>query len=249
MLWKERNGIHWLEFELFQGLPLTHALFLRNGGVSPKPFFSLNFSPFSGDTHENVQKNIEMALSIINAGSAAYSHLEHSNKVIRVDSPGLTNKKNADALSTSQRGLALMTTYADCQCALIYDPVKHIAGNVHSGWRGCVKNIYKETVEHMKNAHGSKASDLLVGIGPSLSPERAEFMNYAVELPKSFLSYRINEFHFDFWNIAYDQLKDAGVSPAHIEIAKICTYNNPDHFFSYRRDKLTGRHAGFIALQ
>ncbi len=250
MITREKDGIKWLEFDLFQEHPrLAHALFLRHGGASPEPYTSLNFSSFHGDSSQNIHANINRVQKIFNFQEIAYSCLKHGKTVLKVDHPKNVIQKEADGLTTQKPHIALMSTYADCQCALFYDPIQQVVANIHAGWRGCVVNIYAETVRHLVATYGSNPDNLLVGVGPSLGPTRAEFINYATELPTEFLPYRINPTHFDFWAIAKDQLQEAGVLPHHIEIAQICTYDNPKDYYSYRRDKLTGRHAGIIFLQ
>ena len=142
-----------------------------------------------------------------------------------------------------------MMKHADCQAAIFYDPVHHALANVHSGWRGNVKNIYQTTILKMASVFGTKPQDLLVGISPSLGPQHAEFKNYKVEFPEHFWSFQVCPEYFDLWAIARHQLEEAGVLPYHIEIAGICTYANKEDCYSYRRDKVTGRHATLAMLR
>lgn len=88
-----------------------------------------------------------------------------------------------------------------------------------------------------------------MGIGPSLGPNRAEFINHKVELPSTFLPFQFKENYFDFWEISKMQLSDAGICKEHIEIAGICTYSEEDDFFSHRRDKKRGRNGTVVALK
>jgi hypothetical protein len=148
-----------------------------------------------------------------------------------------------DAMITQKTDLALMILHADCQAAILYDPVRGALGNVHSGWRGNVKNIYAATIQKMAQVFGSKPQDLLVGISPSLGPDNSEFKNYRTEFPREFWEFQVRPEYFDLWAIARYQLEQCGVLSHHIQIAEICTYANPADYFSYRRDKIIGSHA------
>lgn len=249
MIRREHNGVVWLEFAIFQGFPLEHAYFLKEGGVSQPPYASLNFSYYTGDQRETVDRNFSIVMKMFPETELALSGLVHGKKVAVVDGKCSPREVEADGLVTDKRGLMLMTTFADCQCALIYDPKHHAVANIHSGWKGNVSNIYGEAVAVMKEVYGSNPKDLRVGIGPSLGPIHAEFKNYASELPEAFLKYRLKECHFNFWKIARDQFEEVGVLSQHIEIAEMCTFQEKDLFFSYRREKITGRHAGVIVLR
>ena len=144
---------------------------------------------------------------------------------------------------TQKTDLALMILHADCQAAIFYDPVHGAIANVHSGWRGNVKNIYLATIQKMARVFGSKPQDLLVEISPSLGPDNSEFRNYRTELPQEFWEFQVRPEYFDLWAIARHQLEQCGVLSHHIQIAEICTFANPQDYFSYRRDKIIGSHA------
>ncbi len=155
---------------------------------------------------------------------------------------------NCDSLMTNEPYKALMIRHADCQATLFYDPKNRAIANVHAGWKGSVLNIYAETIGQMQKVFGSKPADLIVCVSPSLGPDNAEFIHFAEELPEEFWSFQITPNHFDFWAITTHQLQNEGILPSHIEMARIDTYSAPEDYFSYRRDKITGRHATCILL-
>src|SRR5262249_11397000 len=97
-------------------------------------------------------------------------------------------------------------------------------------------------------AFGSRPEDLLVGISPSLGPHSAEFKNYRTEFPQELWGFQVRPEYFDLWALARHQCEECGILPQHIEIAEICTYANPEDYFSYRRDGVTGRNATVAAL-
>lgn len=153
-----------------------------------------------------------------------------------------------DGACTNAPYHVLTIRHADCQPAFFYDPHKNVIAAVHCGWRGSVQNMYAKTVSTLKTVYGCLPQDLLVGIGPSLGPHYAEFVNYIDELPPSFLPWD-GKNRFDFWNISKQQLVEAGIPPSNIEIARICTYETDKQFFSYRRDKTIARNISCIVLK
>jgi copper oxidase (laccase) domain-containing protein len=123
-----------------------------------------------------------------------------------------------------------------------------VIANVHCGWRGSVKNILGQTVRVMNKCFQCDSSDLVAGIGPSLGPCCAEFINYRKEIPEIFWCYKSADNHFDFWALSRDQLVGAGVLRENIENSSICTKCNSATFFSYRAERQTGRFASVIGI-
>ncbi len=248
MLQKQcEGGLHWLEFELLAEFKnLTHALFLRTGGVSQPPFHSLNFSYVVGDAKPHVDANRQKASQLLHVPFVPLQ-MSHSKIVHRVTHYS-DREYQGDALTTSQANMGLLITHADCQAAIFYDPQHHALANVHCGWRGNVQNIYAETVQHMKACYSSSPQDLLVCISPSLGPDEAEFIHYKTELPEPFWEYQCKPNHFNLWEISKAQLLACGILPHHIQIAEISTFAHPEHYFSFRRDKTCGRNATVAVL-
>jgi YfiH family protein len=251
MIRKEKNNIFWLEYEIFQPFPhVRHGVFLRHGGISNKPHDSLNFSFLVGDTADNVKTNTKKALETLNIHHQEIrGNLTHSKAVLHVDSTNTPIPNNCDALTTNQTELPLLSTHADCQAALFYDPINNAIANVHCGWKGNVQNIYLETIKYMTKHYNTNPKDLLIGISPSLGPQKAEFRNFTSEFPKELEKYQVSPLHFDLWTLAKDQLTNEGIPQKNIEIAQICTLSNTNDFFSYRQEKNCGRNASIICLK
>jgi YfiH family protein len=250
MLRRKQGDVEWLEFELLQDIPdLVHGVFLRHGGFSAEPYASLNVGGAAGDDLEVVRRNREKIGATLGLDNLVLGFQRHRTRVVAVPAQDAAELEDCDGLCTQQKGMGLLVQHADCQAAIFYDPINHAIANVHAGWRGNVQNIYKEAVDVLcKTAH-SKPENLLVGISPSLGPQASEFKNYQVELPESFLPFQIKPTYFDLWAISRSQLEACGILPHHLEIASICTYSNPEDFFSYRREKKSGRHATVVALR
>ncbi len=248
MLKKKDQGVEWLEFELLADQPrLKHGIFLRHGGVSEGPFASLNVGGGTGDKELHIKKNREKVMRALGAQKFVSGKQVHGVEIAHV--PASLEVGECDGLVTEQKEVALLIKHADCQAAIFYDPTLHVVANVHCGWRGNVSNIYKEAVKFLVNQFGSKPANLLVGVSPSLGPENSEFKNYQTEIPKSLWSFQIKPTYFDLWEISQAQLLELGLLPHHIEIARLCTFHGKEDYFSYRRDKVTGRHATLAYLK
>ncbi len=229
---------------------LFHAVFNRQEGASPPPWHSRNVSFGTGDNPENVLKNRERIKKSLGAGRLVSANQVHGSKVHVVsDFPSEDVEINGfDALVTNVAGVGLMIQQADCQAVLLFDPVKQVVGIAHVGWRGSVADIISKTIFTMNTVLASEPTDLRAAISPSLGPCCAEFINFLTELPPELHGYQVRPNYFDFWSISRDQLCSAGVRPENITVAEICTYCNQD-YFSYRRDKETGRFGSVIGLR
>ncbi len=250
---RHTNGtVAWLTFNLFTEYPgLVHGIFLRHGGVSLADFASLNFGRCQGELTENIAENRRRALAALNVNEYCSLWQKHGIRIVPAapDQKEEGPQEEGDGLTTNKPGLSLSILHADCQAAIFYDPIHHALSTIHCGWRGNVQNIYHETVATMRTLYGSNPEDLLVGISPSLGPTASEFIHYLTELPPSFHSFQIKPSYFDLWAISRWQLAECGILPHHVEIAEICTFSNPQDYFSYRRVKASGRHATIACLK
>jgi YfiH family protein len=248
MIRKNKGELEWLEFELLADIPdLVHGIFLRHGGVSQGPYYSLNIGGGTGDDSKKIAENRRRIFEALNIKQWVEGKQVHGNGVAFVEDSH-QRVGECDALITIKKGIGLMIKHADCQAAIIYDPIHRAIANVHSGWRGNVKNIYGTVVQKMRSRFRSNPKNLLVGISPSLGPTQAEFINYRLELPEEFWEFQVSPYHFDLWAIARFQLEESGILPHHIEIAEICTYTQERDYFSYRRNKTSGRNATCVML-
>lgn len=229
---------------------LSAVTFSRHGGVSETPYHSRNVGLQVGDDQALVLRNralIKEELGLVRLVSAKQVHGE---SILNVDWLPDADEEHAghDTLMTNIPGLGLMVQQADCQAVMLYDPEHRAVANIHSGWRGSVANIIAKTVAAMIAAYGTRPASLFAAISPSLGPCCGEFVNYRQELPLAFHGYQTQPNHFDFWAISRDQLRDTGVRSEQIEIAGCCTACD-GNYFSYRRDKVTGRFASVIGIK
>ena len=239
-----------LVFPAFASSVLFHGVFNRLGGVSHAPWDSRNVSFGLGDRPEHVRANRERIKKSLGCAHLVSAGQVHGSDVYIVkETPEEDFEVNGfDALITNIGGIGLMIQQADCQGVMLFDPRKRAVGIAHAGWRGSVADIVSRTVSAMNFAYATDPVDLIAAISPSLGPCCAEFVNYINELPLSFHGYQVRPNYFDFWAISHDQLCSAGVKSENIHATHICTRCTQD-YFSYRRDKETGRFASVIGLR
>jgi len=255
----EWTAMHYTQFDNLKNAPrLAHGVFSRNGGLSPPPFASLNVGLGIGDSEALVLKNRDAIARTMGFSRTLFLNQTHGKRVLvlkRESGPGSSQPNrhdlSADGAVTDIPGLLLFIQTADCQAVMLHDPVKGVAANIHSGWKGSAANIIGAGVETMKTEFGSDPLNILAGIGPSLGPCCAELVNYRTELPRNAWQYRREgqSRHFDFWRMSRDQLVDRGVRSGNIELSGTCTKCASEHYFSFRRNRTTGRFASVIGLK
>lgn len=160
---------------------------------------------------------------------------------------------NTDALYSFEPNLLLTTFAADCVPILLYNEKKGLIGAVHSGWQGTVKEVTAKLFEHLKKEESCNPEDFHVQIGAALSQEKFEVdedvylkfkaLGYADEF--MYHNTESDKYHIDNQLIVQKQCELAGIPSGNISIDRTCTYQNPEGF-SYRLDKKSGRHMGFI---
>ncbi len=221
---------------------------MRLGGVSPDPFGELNVGAHTGDAAERVRINRRRISNLLSGGQLDFVRQVHGTRVVDRSQADAAADDEADAVISARRQRFLTILVADCQAVMLVDPVRRVVANVHSGWRGSVGNIIGKTVAEMVGAHGCRPQHILAGVGPSLGPCCAEFVNYRKEIPGQYWPYKDGRDHFDFWAVSRDQLLEAGVRRRHVHLSRICTRCNPHLFYSYRQMRQTGRFAAVIGM-
>lgn len=258
---------------------LAHAVFTRAGGVSEAPFDSLNVRYGIGDLDVSVTRNREIMQRFFEEQflggrrtvmmSANQSHSDHvfvfreSDRI--GDSAGSPGRKShvsgnqfpytdavddVDAFVTDRRDVTLLMQTADCQSVLLVDPHARVLGLVHNGWRGSLQNIVGKTVAAMCREFGADPAHIVCAIGPSIGPCCHEFSDPRAELPREFHPYILEDGRrVDFLAATRDQLVACGVSPSAIEFSDVCTCDHTDEFYSFRKERLTGRFGMMAGLK
>lgn len=256
MYWLVHKGLKYLQFPALADIPqIFHGVFLRDMHNHCGPSTSFNIGLGCGESETRVWENRQRMLSIWSHPTGVFARQIHGAEVgVWSASNGHPILDNAvqlegDALITDQPEGALVIQTADCQSVILVDPVRRVVANVHSGWRGSIQNIIGRTIEAMAVQFSSRPADLIAGIGPSLGPCCAEFVNYRQEIPEELWVYRGSGNRFNFWQMSVDQLSRAGLHLNNISVAGICTRCNPHLFFSYRTEKQTGRFATVVGIR
>lgn len=232
---------------------ITHCFTTRLGGVSTDQYTSLNLGFNRNDKKENVFENYKRVAEALDIDyrNMVLSNQVHDNKVRVVDESdrgkGIIRESNIigyDALVTNKNNVALVTFYADCVPIFFYDPEKKVIALAHSGWRGTVKEIAKETVKTMQEVYGSRTEDIETVIGPSIGSCCFEVGNEVYEEFGSRLDYgqkycvRMNDdkCYIDLQGVIRETLINSGIREEHICRGHVCTKCNNDVFFSHRGD-------------
>ncbi|MFI6929097.1 peptidoglycan editing factor PgeF [Streptomyces sp. NPDC050287] len=224
----------------------------RWGGVSAVPYEELNLGGAVGDDPEAVRTNRELAAKSLGLDPArvVWMNQVHGNEVAEVDGPWTTGHiPEVDGLVTATRSLALAVLTADCVPVLLADPVAGVVAAAHAGRPGLVKGIVPAAVDAM-TALGADPSRIVVRTGPAVCgrcyevPEQMRAEVAAVE-PAAHARTSWGTPAVDVSAGVHAQLERLGVRDR--EQSPVCTLESADHF-SYRRDRTTGRLAGYVWL-
>jgi hypothetical protein len=254
------KAIPFFQFETLGGNGrVQHAIFTRQGGVSPAPFHSLNLSVSVPDEKARVYTNRARAYGLFgrDTDSVVHAHLVHGNEVARTSSAGNGSwVSRVDGLITNEPGSALTMNYADCAPIFLYDPVHKAIGLGHAGWQGTVLDLPGAMVGAMQREFGSEPAQLVAGIGPCIGPCCYEVgepvigrVREAFAGSERLLLDQANGFrpHFDLPQANRVNLSRAGVRQ--IELSDLCTGCRTDLFFSHRRERgQTGRFGTIFIL-
>jgi len=252
MISQVKNKLTILQFENLNRFPeLFNFSTTRLGGRSTGNYNSLNLGFNSGDLSENVISNrtILCADLDIKYNCLIFPKQTHTATVKTIntefwdmeDAQQKHYLNESDAVITNLKGVCIAIKTADCVPILLYDPQRKIIAAIHAGWRGTVQKIVEKTIQKMMTQFGSVPSDLFAGIGPSISPDVYEvgeevWQRFDPELCLPTNPVNAEKRLIDLWSANYQQLITEGVPPDQIEIAGICTFSDPDHFLSARRD-------------
>ncbi|MEU6066613.1 MULTISPECIES: peptidoglycan editing factor PgeF [Streptomyces] len=225
----------------------------RWGGVSAVPYEELNLGGAVGDDPAAVRANRERAAKSlgIDPGRVVWMNQVHGADVVVVDGPwgSAAEIPSADAVVTARRGLALAVLTADCVPVLLADPVAKIVAAAHAGRPGMVAGVVPAAVRAMVEL-GAEPSRIVARTGPAVCgrcyevPEAMRAEVAAVE-PAAHCETSWGTPAVDVSAGVHAQLERLGVHDR--EQSPVCTLESGDHF-SYRRDRTTGRLAGYVWL-
>ena len=232
----------------------------RAGGSSLSPYDSLNLGNHVGDDPQAVFNNRQL-LAFQLQQRAVFMRQVHGNVVSQLhhDTP---DGQQADACFTSEAGVACTIMVADCLPILFYNPAKKVVAAAHAGWRGLAGLSGPGGVlEATRRALRSCASldGVKVWLGPCIGPQAFEVgeevrQAFVAQDPLSVSAFQplaaSGQYLCDLAQLARIQLANwpLGSIEGNDSSPSWCTFSNPEVFFSYRRDGVTGRFAAGIGL-
>lgn len=262
--------VPYLEYPLLTDTKIVHHGFsTRLGGVSQGCYASMNLSFTRGDDEAAVRENYHrIAKSIgVKCENMVLSQQTHTTNVRVVTEKdkgkGIVTPldyTDVDGMVTNIPGICLVTFYADCVPLYFVDPVQKAIGLSHSGWRGTVGKIGKETIRKMEEQYGSDPKDILAAVGPSICKDCYEVSEDVIlEFQKNFkerywkdLFYRKEngKYQLDLWKANQLVFQEAGIPAENISMPGICTCCNPQFLFSHRASHgKRGNLAAFLGIR
>lgn len=244
---------------------LKNGFSTRIGGVSKGVYEEMNLSFTVGDSENDVKENFRIfgrALGIL-PEEMVYSHQTHTVNVLRIGREqkgmGILRERSfsdTDGLITNEPGVCLVTSYADCVPLYFVDLRNKAIGLSHSGWRGTVGNICRNTVKKMKAEFGTEPKDLITCIGPSICVDCYEVSgdvagqfetNYETEQSRNILTKKENgKYQLNLHLANYYNMVNCGIPPENISMPDLCTCCNRTWLHSHRGS--LGKRGGLCAF-
>lgn len=251
------ENINILRFKSFNQVNILDFSTTRYGGISQGNYESLNLGNFSDDNPQFVSENRKRLCDAINIlpTNLFVPKQTHDSSSLIIDNQFLSQPKveqealmqGVDALITQEKNIGIAITTADCVPILIFDMEKKVLATIHAGWKGTADNIGSKTISKMIAKFSCNPKNMIAGIAPSISPKKFEvgdevgvvFKEKGFDLDSiSFRNITTGKLHIDLWKANQISLINSGISTHNIEIAEICTYSNPEKFFSARRQTI-----------
>ena len=230
----------------------------RAGGVSEGSWSAgrqggMNVGASTGDQPERVRRNRELLERYLPAAPRWLS-LEHGTTVVDAEAVG-PEPVAADASTAATPGVVCCVTVADCLPLLLADRTGSVVAAAHAGWRGLAGGIIQATVRAMHRRTTRPLGPIDAFLGPSIGAAAyevgAEVLSAMLRtLPQAASAFKPlgdGKFLADLPALARQALAQVDVHSIHG--GHWCTASDPARFYSFRRDRVTGRHAALIWLQ
>ena len=225
----------------------------RAGGVSAAPYDGFNLGTRCGDDPAAVSAN-RTRLRAGLPSEPAWLRQVHGARVVEA-SAVIQNRAvepEADGSCTRAAGVVCTVLVADCMPVLLAHRAGTAVAAAHAGWRGMSSGVIEAAVAGMR----VPPRELIAWLGPAIGPEHFEvgadvllaFTQHDAEAASAFKPYpgRAGKWLCDLYALARLRLAALGVSAVYG--GGYCTVSEP-RFYSFRRDRQTGRMGAFIWLQ
>jgi YfiH family protein len=218
----------------------------RRGGFSQPPYDSLNLATHVGDDDQTVLQNRELLRNSLHLpAEPCWLEQTHSTRVVNLESD---SSRLADAAITREADTIAIVMTADCLPILLCNRSGTEVAVIHAGWRGLVDGVIESAV----NGMNSPADQILAWIGPGISQQCFEVGSEVRDL---FIAKNNDDESYFVANRPAHWLCDlyglATAAMTRLEVAEIsrtsnCSFSEDSHYFSYRRNAITGRMASMI---
>lgn len=219
---------------------------LRVGGVSTGGFAGLNLGAHTGDAAAAVAENRRLLRTALTLPcEPQWLQQVHGTAVVALPA---AEQPTADASFSTVADQVCVVLTADCLPVLFCDRRGNWVAAAHAGWRGLCAGVLEATI----NTFAGATSDILAWLGPAIGPTvfevgaevREAFCRHDARAAEAFRAGDGDRWFADLYLLARQRLQAAGVQA--IYGGGLCTYRDPARFFSYRRDRETGRQASLI---
>jgi YfiH family protein len=181
-------------------------------------------------------------------GEPAWLNQVHDNVVVEAV-PGAP-VPDADASWSRTPGRLCVVRTADCLPVLFCAMDGSEVAAAHAGWRGLAAGVLEATVGALQ----SRPIDLLAWLGPAISPPafevgdevREAFLAVSRGAASCFEQNPRGRWQADLYGLARQRLAAVGVT--RVTGGGRCTWGDPERFYSYRRDRATGRMLSFVGI-
>lgn len=231
---------------------------LRTGGVSRGPWGAVsgeggfNLGAACGDDPAAVAAN-RAALTALLPSAPRWLNQVHGPVV--VDAASVTEPVPADASFSDAPGVVCAVMVADCMPVLLADRHGRVVGAAHAGWRGLAGGVIQATAAAMRDRLGDPAAELVAWLGPAIGPAafevgdevRAAMIERLSPAGAAFVEKGNGKWLADLFTLGRQALASCGVDD--VAGGGQCTVGDAERFFSFRRDRVTGRHAALIWIE
>jgi YfiH family protein len=219
----------------------------RQGGFSLPPYNGFNLGTHVGDAPNTVIKNRDYLVDVAQLPvSPLWLNQIHGTRVINSNDWQLNI--DADAIVSQQYNHICTIMTADCLPLLLCNKQGDTVAAIHAGWRGLAAGIIEKTIAELRCA----PQDILVWLGPAIGPNQFEvgpdvyqkLTQHSAKAIQAFQQIDATHYLADIYLLARQRLTAIGVND--VFGGDLCTASDQQHFFSYRRDDVTGRMASMI---
>jgi YfiH family protein len=240
----------------------------RSGGYSAGPYGAavglggLNLGEHTGDVHQVVAQNRQVIQQYV-PQEPVWLEQVHSDHVLELplaETPVTIQKPVADGVVTKHPEIVCAILTADCLPVLFCDHLGRVVGAAHAGWRGLCAGIIEKTALAHRRLADCSAPQQMAWLGPAIGPTQFEVGQevrdafFAAALPDekqltldAFTSVSAEQYLCDLYQLAQIRLRRVHITQ--IYQSPLCTFSHPQHFYSYRRERITGRMATMIWLR